>query len=160
MIYLLWAAVTFLTLIIQGSFSLFDVAPNFTVVLAYYAGIKKREIKGMFLGALVGIVEDSISGTFLGPNLLSKGLIGYLSSFIYSRFFIWTPLLGIISISLLTIVDSLVVFIAKSVFDRMPMGIGAAIFVILVQSLINALFGAFIKPAKEAEQRISDGHQW
>src|SRR4030065_1442458 len=138
MIYLLWAAIIFLTLIIQGSVSLFDVAPSLTVVLACYAGIRKREVKGMFFGSLIGIVEDSLSGAFLGPNLLSKGLVGYLSSFIYSRFFIWTPLLGVISISVLTLLDSSVVSMSRSIFNKMPVSIGAVVFIIAIQSLLNA----------------------
>lgn len=146
MIYLLWAAIIFLTLIIQGSISLFDVTPNLTVVLACYAGIRKREVKGMFFGSLIGIIEDSLSGAFLGPNLLSKSLVGYLSSFIYSRFFIWTPLLGIISISVLTLIDSSVVFMSRSIFNKMPVSIGAAVFIIAIQSLSNAPLGIFLRP--------------
>jgi rod shape-determining protein MreD len=146
MIYLLWAAIIFLTLIIQGSVSLFDVTPNLTVVLACYAGIRKREVKGMFFGSLIGIIEDSLSGAFLGPNLLSKSLVGYLSSFIYSRFFIWTPLLGIISISVLTLIDSSVVFMSRSIFNKMPVSIGAAVFIIAIQSLSNAPLGIFLRP--------------
>lgn len=146
MIYLLWAAIIFLTLIIQGSVSLFDVTPNLTVVLACYAGIRKREVKGMFFGSLIGIIEDSLSGAFLGPNLLSKSLVGYLSSFIYSRFFIWTPLLGIISISVLTLIDSSVVFISRSIFNKMPVSIGAAVFIVVIQFLSNAPLGIFLRP--------------
>lgn len=146
MIYLIWAAITLLTLIIQGSVSLFDVTPNLTAVLACYAGIRKREVKGMFFGSVIGLIEDSLSGAFLGPNLLSKGLLGYLSSFMYSRFFIWTPLLGIISISALTLIDSTVVFMSRSIFDRMPVSIGAAAFIVTIQSLVNAPLGILLKP--------------
>jgi rod shape-determining protein MreD len=146
MIYLLWAAIIFLTLIIQGSVSLFDFTPNLTVVLACYAGIRKREVKGMFFGSLIGIIEDSLSGAFLGPNLLSKSLVGYLSSFIYSRFFIWTPLLGIISISVLTLIDSSVLFVSRSICNKMPVSIGASVFIIAIQSLSNAPLGIFLRP--------------
>lgn len=148
MMYFFWTTIIFLTfiIIIQGSVSLFDVTPNLTAVLACYAGIRKGEVKGMFFGSLIGIVEDSLSGAFLGPNLLSKGLLGYFSSFVYSRFFIWTPLLGILSIFVLTSIDSTVVFISRSIFDRMPVSIGAAVFIVAIQSLLNAPLGIFLKP--------------
>lgn len=146
MTYLLWTTIIFLTFIIQGSVSIFDVTPNLTAVLAYYAGIRKKEVKGMFFGSLIGIVEDSLSGTLLGPNLLSKGLVGYFSSFVYSRFFIWTPLLGIISISALTLIDSTIIFVSRSIFDRMPVSIGAAIFIVAIQSLLNAPLGILLRP--------------
>jgi len=148
--YVLWIAVTFLALIIQGSLSLFDITPNLTAVLAFYAGIKKGEVKGMLAGSLIGLLEDNLAGPFLGPNLLSKGLVGYLASFMCSRFFVWTPLLGMISITVLTMVDGLVVFLCKSAFDRTPVSFGAAAFIIVVQALLNAAFGVFLKPRSES----------
>lgn len=146
MIYFLWAVILLVTFIIQGSISLFDVTPNLTVILVCYAGMKNREVKGMVIGSLIGIVEDSLSGAFLGPHLLSKSVVGYFSSLMYSRFFIWTPLLGIISISLLTVTDSFIVFALRSIFDKMPVNIGAAAFIIVMQSILNAPFGLLLKP--------------
>jgi rod shape-determining protein MreD len=144
--YIIWSAIIFITFMLQGSISFFDVTPNLTVVLAFYVGIRKGEVKGLFFGSLIGIIEDSLSGAFLGPNLLGKGLVGYLSSPMYTRFFIWTPLLGIISISALTILDSSVVLISRSIFDKIPVSFGAAFFAIFIQSLLNAPFGIFLKP--------------
>jgi rod shape-determining protein MreD len=147
--YVFWVLATLFIFILQGSISLFDITPNLTAALACYAGIKKREIKGMFLGSLIGVIEDSLSGAFLGPNLLSKGLVGYLSSFIYSRFFVWTPLLGIISIFVLTLTDGFIVFMSRGIFDKMPANSGAAAFIIIFQSLLNAPLGIFLKPKDE-----------
>jgi rod shape-determining protein MreD len=148
MIYLLWAVVFFLALIMQGSLSLFDIVPNFTVLAAFYAGIKYGDIRGLAIGAVAGIIEDSLSGAFIGPNLLSKGLVGYLSSFLYQRFFVWNPLLGTISVAMVTFADGLTVFFLRSLFDRMPVGAGAALLIIVVQSLLNAPLGLFLKPGK------------
>ncbi len=146
--YFLWAAAIFLAFVLQGSMSIFDVTPNLTAILAFYAGIKKGEVKGMFTGSLIGILEDSLAGALLGPNLLSKGLIGYLASFMCSRFFVWTPILGMISISVLTLIDGLVVFLSRSAFDQTPVSFSTAAFVIIVQSLLNAPFGIFLKPGR------------
>jgi rod shape-determining protein MreD len=143
--YLLWGIITFLTFGIQGAISFFDITPNFTVILACYAGIRGGEGKGLFLGSLIGILEDSLSGTLLGPHLLSKGIIGYLSASLYSKFFIWTPVLGVISVVVLTIADSSIVYTSRSVFGTMPSGVGSAAFVIAMQSLFNAPLGIFLK---------------
>jgi rod shape-determining protein MreD len=149
MIYFFWAAILLFALILQGSISFFDISPNLTVILACYAGIRKREVKGMLIGSVIGMIEDSLSGAFLGPHLLSKGLIGYLSSLTYSRFFIWTPLLGVITMSVLTFIDGLIIFASRSVFDRMPAGFLVALLIILIQSLLNAPFGLILKPKTE-----------
>lgn len=144
--YLLWATIILLTFIIQGRLSLFGVTPNFTFVLAYYAGIREGGVKGLFLGSIIGAVEDSLSGALLGPHLLSKGLVGYFSSFLSGSFFRWTPLLGIIGISVLTIFDSTLVFMSRSFFDRMPVTIGVAVFIVTIQLMINAPLGIFLRP--------------
>ena len=149
MIYLLWAAILLFAFVLQGSISFFDISPNLTVILACYAGIKKREVNGMLIGSVIGLIEDSLSGAFLGPHLLSKGLIGYLSSLTYSRFFIWTPLLGIITVSVLTFIDGLIIFASRSIFDRMPAGFLVALFMIVIQSLLNAPFGFILRPKTE-----------
>jgi len=149
MIYLLWAAILLFAFVLQGSISFFDISPNLTVILACYAGIKKREVNGMLIGSVIGIIEDSLSGAFLGPHLLSKGLIGYLSSLTYSRFFIWTPLLGIITVSVLTFIDGLIIFASRSIFERMPAGFLVALFMIVIQSLLNAPFGFILRPKTE-----------
>ncbi len=147
MIYIIWGGIILFTIIIQGSITFLDVTPNLTVILVYYFGIKKGAIKGIFFGAFIGLIEDILSSNlFIGYNFLSKGLVGYLSSTVTNKIFIWTPILGIISISLFTFMDSCLVFTSKTLFQTMPMKIGAALFVVLIQSLMNAPLGIFIKP--------------
>jgi rod shape-determining protein MreD len=144
--YLIWIFIIILVFIIQGSVSFYYVTPNLTVVLAYYAGVKLREVKGLFLGGFIGIMEDSLAGILLGPNLLSKGLIGYFASFIYKRFFRWTPVLGILSVFVFTIADGLIVYITRSIFAKSPVDLSTALLVISLQAMLNAPFGLFIKP--------------
>lgn len=146
MIYVLWAAIILLTVLVQGSVSFIHIKLNLTVILACYIGMKRGEVPGMFFGALIGLIEDIISGVLLGPNILSKGLIGYLSSSLYRKLFIWTPLIGAINIFSLTFLDSSIVFILRSIFDKIPVDMGTALFIIMVQSLVNAPLGIFIKP--------------
>lgn len=146
MTYFLWAVIILFTFFIKGRISLFGVTPNFTSVLVYYAGMRKGKLGGILLGSLIGSVEDSLSGVLLGPNLLSKGIVGYFSSFLSGSFFRWTPLLGAIGISVLTLVDNVLVLVSRSFFDKMPVSMEAAIFIIAIQSLINVPLGIFLKP--------------
>jgi len=157
MIYLIWTLIILLTFVAQGSISLFDIMPDFTILLVCYMGVKKGEVKGMFFGALIGTLEDSLSGAFLGPHLLSKGLIGYLSAILYSRFFIWTPLLGIVSTSVLTLSDGFMVFMLRSIFDKMPGSPGAALLIIGLQALLNAPFGFIMKPGNLQKSTLVKG---
>ncbi len=146
MTYILWIVIILFTFFIEERISIFHVAPNFTVLLVYYVGIRRGGTEGLFFGSIIGAIQDSISSAFLGPNLLSKGIVGYFSSFMSGSFFRWTPLLGAIGIGVLTIVDDTVVFATRSFFDRMPTGIKAAAFKIIIQSLINVPLGLFLRP--------------
>ncbi len=146
MTYILWIVIILFTFFIEERLSIFHVAPNFTILLVYYVGITKGGTEGLFFGSIIGAIQDSISSAFLGPNLLSKGIVGYFSSFMSGSFFRWTPLLGAIGIGVLTIVDDTVVFATRSFFDRMPTGIKAAAFKIIIQSLINVPLGLFLRP--------------
>jgi len=146
MIYVIWAIIVLLAFLVQGSISFMHIKPNLTALLVCSMGLKRGEIPGMFFGTFVGLIEDSLSGFLLGPNMLSKGLIGYLSSSLYSRLFIWTPLLGVINIFSLTFLDSSLVFMLRSIFDKIPVTVGSALFIIMIQSIVNAPAGIFLKP--------------
>lgn len=146
MTYILWIGITLFIFFIEQRISVFHVSPNFITVLVYYAGITKGGLGGLFLGSIIGFIDDSLSGNLLGPNLLSKGMVGYFASFMSGSFFRWTPLLGAIGIGVLTIIDNTIVFITRSFFDQMPTTIKSAAFIIFIQSVINIPLGLFIRP--------------
>lgn len=148
--YVYWSLALFLALIIQSRLSLLGVSPNITILLAYFAGIRYGTSKGLFIGALIGAVEDSVSSLFLGPHMLSKGIVGYAASFMISGgFFRWTPILGMILLSMLTLTDNAVGFISRTVFDRMPDALSSMFFMSVMQSLLNAPAGIFLRPSDE-----------
>jgi rod shape-determining protein MreD len=146
MTYILWIGITLFIFFIEDRISVVHVSPNFITVLVYYAGITKGGLGGLFLGSIIGFIDDSLSGNLLGPNLLSKGMVGYFASFMSGSFFRWTPLLGAIGIGVLTIIDNTIVFITRSFFDQMPTTMKSAAFIIFIQSIINIPLGLFIRP--------------
>lgn len=137
----------FFAFFFKGTPAFPDVSPNLTALLAFYAGIRFGETKGLLMGVLIGALEDSLSTSIIGPNVLSKGMVGFSASFFISRgFLMWTPFLGIIAVALLTFLDNSMVFLARSVFDRAPAALSSFLFVSVMQSLLNAPAGAFIRP--------------
>lgn len=131
---------------IQSQVSLFGVTPDMTVVVAYYLGIKVGAAKGMALGSIIGIIEDSVGGSILGPNLMGKGMVGFLASFSSGSLFRWTPLLGMISIFVLTLMDGGVVYLSRSIFGTSPGSLSRGILTLLAQGFLNMGIGIFIKP--------------
>lgn len=145
--YVIWAFFIFMAFLLQTKISLLSVAPNITAILAYYAGIKYGQNRGVLFGLLIGAIEDSLSSPILGPNMLGKGLVGFSASlFISGGIFVWTPLLGMLGIALLTFVDNSAVFLSLSIFDRPPTNALTALFITIMQALLNSAAGMFIKP--------------
>ena len=145
--YICWTLIIFLAFLLQSSVSILAVSPNLTVIVVYFIGIRYGGTRGLLGGVLIGALEDSLSSTMLGPNMLAKGMVGLLSaSFISGNFLIWTPLLGTIAAALLTFTGGIVAFLSLTLFDKFPTHISTALFTATMQSLMNASAGIFIRP--------------
>jgi rod shape-determining protein MreD len=145
--YLFLTAALFLAFFLQGRISVLGISPDLTALLAFYIGIRYGQTQGLLAGVVIGALEDSISSSIIGPNLLAKGMVGFSSSFFVSGGLLrWTPLLGVIVVSLLTSLDGLVVFLTRSVFDRVPAAPSVAFLVSTMQSILNAPAGIFVRP--------------
>ncbi len=149
--YFFLAIAVFLALFLQGRISVLGISPDLTVLLIFFAGMRYGETRGLLLGVLTGAIEDSLCGVFIGPHMLSKGIIGFSSAFFVSGgFFRWTPVLGAVAVVLLTVSDNFVVLVTRAIFDKMPATLPQAIFVTFMQALLNAPAGIFLGP-KHAE---------
>jgi len=130
----------------QTKVSVWGVSPDLTAAMAYYFGITGGSTKGVLLGSLIGVIEDSVGGSILGPNLLGKGLVGFFSSFMSGSPLRWTPLLGIVSLAILTLMDGSIILLSRAIFDAMPTSLSSGIFMLLIQGLFNSVIGIFIRP--------------
>lgn len=132
--------------VMQTKISVLGVSPDLTAVVAYYIGINGGTTKGTFLSSLLGIIEDSIGGNILGPNFLGKGTVGFFSSFISGSLFRWTPLLGAVSLFVLTFLDGIVVLSSRTIFETAPASLSSGFFTLFMQGLFNLPIGVFIRP--------------
>lgn len=137
---------TILAFVLQWKISIFGISPDLTATVVYYIGINSSSNRATLLGSIIGIIEDSLGGGMLGPNLLGKGMVGFFSPFVSGRPFRWTPLLGMVSIFILTVTDSLVVYLSKAIFETPPALPAAVIPTLIIQGLINLTIGAFLRP--------------
>lgn len=150
-----WGDIAFWAVLITGLFvlkthiSIFGTSLNLTVLVPFYFGLKKSPEKGFLIGILVGLIEDSLSSTIMGPNILSKGSIGILSSLFLGRFFIWTPFFGILACFTVTLFDSFIVYICRELFFVQPAPFKGAVLKMLFQSALNAPLGFFMRPSNE-----------
>jgi rod shape-determining protein MreD len=145
--YLWWVPIIFLAFLSQSHISILEVSPNLTALAVYFIGMRHGRTQGLASGVIIGAIEDSLSSGMLGPNMLAKGLVGFLSaSFISGNFLIWTPLSGTVAAALLTFTDNAVVILSLALFDKFPTHPSTALFTTTMQSLMNAPAGIFIRP--------------
>lgn len=135
-----------LAFLLQIKISILGVSPDLTAAVAYYFGITGGSTKGVLFGSFIGAIEDSVGGSILGPNLLGKGLVGFFSSFMSGSPLRWTPLLGIVSLAILTLMDGSIILLSRAIFDAMPTSLSSGFFALLIQGLFNGVISIFIRP--------------
>jgi rod shape-determining protein MreD len=54
------------------------VRPDVILILATFIGVRLGKTKGAIAGFFLGLIQDSLSGAFLGPNAFSKGVVGFI----------------------------------------------------------------------------------
>ncbi len=162
--YIKWIFFIFLIFLAQTQIVIFNMPLNLAVVIVYAFGIKSLEkaktdkysgkyssigleIKSAAFGACVGLLEDIIAGGILGPAFLSKGIIGLLTIVIFTDIvFKWTPLIGIIVMTILTIFDNIIVTGLQMLFAGTSISYFKVLQILFVQALINIPFGIIFRP--------------
>jgi hypothetical protein len=163
MVSFVWVFITAFVLLLQPKLALFDCPLNLTLALVYVFGIKTAsyqpaasgsddvtpEIRSTLFGAGVGLIEDAMIGSIIGPNLLSKGLVGFMSSIVYRDiFFQWESVLGGVVLSVFTLLDGLVVIAARQLFSNMTIGGPAVVELVIIQAVMNIPIGLVLKPGQ------------
>lgn len=155
-----WALLSAGAFFIHTQFSSFSVLFNPTVVLVYYFGIEslnrisskkffpvRIEFESAAFGALIGFVEDALTGSIIGPSLLSKGLVGFITPFVYTEIvFRWTPFWAGALLALLTFCDGWAVAGARSVFSETIINNAQVLKVVIFQCLVSLPFAFILKP--------------
>lgn len=134
---------------IQSVLSFGAVKPDLTVIPVFLIGLRRGAGAGLASGMLIGAFEDIISGSITGPAMLSKGLIGILSSYLSIGIFVWTPLLGMISLLLLTVLDQTVLFFSLALFSSQPAPFKELLITAFLSGAINSPAGGVIRVRNE-----------
>ncbi|MCL4537869.1 MAG: hypothetical protein M1610_09795 [Nitrospirae bacterium] len=159
--YLKWAIFIFLTFLVQTQLSIFNTSLNLAVVLAYSFALKslprsqeagyfgsRAEIKSTVFGAGIGLLEDILAGSIIGPGFFSKGLIGFISVVAFTEVvFKWTPFLGVIAMIILTVIDGIIVTGLRFIFTNININMIDTLKTIFIHAIVNIPFGIIFKPS-------------
>jgi rod shape-determining protein MreD len=58
--------------------TILGVRPDVILILATFIGVRLGKAKGATAGFFLGLIQDCLSGVFLGPNAFSKGVVGFI----------------------------------------------------------------------------------
>ncbi len=155
-----WILLAVLVFLLQTQSPFIRDFSNLTVILVYYFGLKshqrnsdrdysgsKAEFESVVFGVIIGLMEDVISGSIIGPGILSKGLLGLMTPVVFTdMIFKWTPLWGAVIVVIFTLLDGTVVVCSRMMFAGIHVT-GASLFqVMCVQSVMNIPFGILLRP--------------
>lgn len=155
-----WGLLTVTVFIVQTQFSFLHNSLNFTVVIVYLFGLRnldriaargyfgsRSELESTAFGAFIGLTEDILMGSLVGPGFLSKGLIGFFTSVIFSDVvFRWTRIWGVAAVTAFTLLDGLILIGARSMFSDLHINSSQVLLNVLVQIVLNIPFGILLKP--------------
>jgi rod shape-determining protein MreD len=101
--------------VVQGILSFkFRIVGFFDLPLIYcvlYGFTLGSPIGSIVIGSCLGLMQDSLSGSVLGANGLSKTLIGFLAATAVSKFAVDQPITRILALFLFSLGDDLLVSI-------------------------------------------------
>ena len=90
--------------------------PDIVMVLVCIFTLKHGQVKGIALGAIAGLLIDTANGFILGPNILSKAMVAFLTGTIKDNLFQWNAFINAMVVTTLSVVDIFLVFMSLEIF--------------------------------------------
>jgi len=114
--FLIYIILVYCSLMIQAVFFQ-GTRPDIVMVLVCIYTLKYGQGRGVALGAIAGLLIDTANGCMLGPNILSKALLAFLTGAIKDNLFQWNAFINALVVTILSIADIILVFISLEVFS-------------------------------------------
>jgi rod shape-determining protein MreD len=92
--------------------------PDIVLVFICIYTLKYGQMKGVVLGGFAGLLIDTVNGFIMGPNMLSKAVIAFLTHTIKDNFFQWNSFINALVVTVLSVVDIFIVFISLEIFSK------------------------------------------
>ena len=120
-----------------------SVAPDLILLASIYCGLRFGKLSGVQVGAISGLIQDTLSYGLLGVNFLSKGLIGFSTGFLREMNLIIgnSILMWMILIFVSTAIDVTLLLVALTSFYDAPISILNILWSITIQSILNIMMG-------------------
>ncbi len=119
--------------------------PDFMLILVCFYSFRYGQIKGLSYGALTGLFIDLVNGFIIGPNLMSKAVIGYLIPSVRKRMFQWNVVINTVMIVIVSIIDIFLVYVCLESFADMDF-INRSLKISIMQIVYTTIFSLILYP--------------
>ena len=92
--------------------------PDIVIVLVCIYTLKHGQVKGIALGAIAGLLIDTANGFILGPNIISKAMVAFLTGTIKDTLFQWNAFINATVVTILSVADIFLIFISLEIFSK------------------------------------------
>ncbi len=114
--FLAYIALVYCVLALQSVF-VGNIKPDLVLVLVCVYALKYSYMKSMAFGAMSGLIVDAASGFVLGPNIISKLIVVFLSRTVRDNIYNWNILSNTLLVTVLSIVDVFAVHVCHEAFS-------------------------------------------
>lgn len=144
--YVLLFFTAFLGILLQdtvfNAISIAEGKPDFILILVVFFALFHGSVQGGLLGMLFGLIEDLMTGRFIGLNAICKGLTGFIVGQLSGRLYKNNFLLPVITIFMSTFLFSVFYLICGSIIGLNIEG-GRLLMVSVSDAVYNIVFSPF-----------------
>ena len=115
--FLIYLFLIYCSLMIQAVF-FHGARPDIVMVLVCIYTLKYGQVRGVALGVIAGLLIDTANGFILGPNILSKAMVAFLTGTIKDNLFQWNAYINAMVVTILSVVDIFLIFISLEIFSK------------------------------------------
>ncbi len=135
----------FISIVLQDTvFNVISVAegkPDFVLILVVFFALFNGHVKGGILGIVFGLMEDLMTGRFIGMNAICKGLTGFVVGLFSERLYKNNFFIPVVTIVAATFLHSVLYLICGFVI-----GLNLEGFRLMMVSISDAVYNIVFSP--------------
>jgi cell shape-determining protein MreD len=136
---IIWFLAAIAFIIIDSQAGLYGYRTNCSLLIIYYLAAYINPVRALIFAGLIGLIIDSISLRFIGPNILAYGIVVMIIVFARIKIINWTALFNFVLGFSVTFASGLIGFLCLAIFDTMPVGVSEAFYISFFQGVLNGI---------------------
>lgn len=155
--FLLLLFLTVMQTVVGGHLEVFRIKPDFFLISVFLVSMSRGARTGALWGAVLGLVQDVLSGGVIGLNFLTKPAIGFAVGMLRSKLDFGNPNTQTLTILGVGLAEGLVLSVLLSAYHPSKAVSWTMYRIILPQSIYNSLLVPLVLPAVSLFRRWVDG---